>query len=115
MTITELGTRRTYEDLRDDFMLCRTLRHAWEEVVEDTLERPQVQGDWWWVLRCSRCQTKRIILVDVFGNYVRLPRYVYPDGYQLDEKVTSSELRVEWAKRHSYGAVEQQRTKRKKK
>lgn len=92
-----------YEKLRDEFLMCRTVSHGWEEVPSE-LERPE-PGYWWFVLRCMRCKTERIDLIDTWG-VVASRRYRYPDGYEIDEKFARSEIRNEWAFRHRIGLFE---------
>jgi hypothetical protein len=91
-----------HEDLRDAFLLCRTIGHGWDEVVRNDLEKPEY--GWRFSLRCTRCLCERHDVIDP-RNGDLVPngrRYFHPDGYELDEKVTRSEFRQEWARRNHY-------------
>ncbi len=104
------------EALKDAYLLCRTVLHAWEEVIADDLEKP---GDGWrFSLQCIRCLTRRHdIISHKDGGLVRR-KYDYPEDYEMDEKVTRSELRMEFSRRHDYGdliGIRERRNARKKK
>lgn len=86
-----------HEDLRDDYLLCRTLSHSWEPASASHMQ-PE-SNCWWFVLRCERCVTERQDLIGKGSGEVLYRKYVYPDGYQIDETVVRSQLRVEWEKR----------------
>lgn len=99
--------------MREDYVMCRLALHAWEEVGDDSITRPEEPGWWWLVLQCVRCDTKRYDLIT--SSYeVWTRRYKYPNGYQIDEKVTRSDMRREWAYRHHADAIEVRRNTRNK-
>lgn len=88
----------THEDLRNEYVQCRTYGHAWFEQSASGLGKPE-RGYMWMLLACTRCTTEREDLVDdrtgdVFGR-----KYRYPDGYEINETVVRSQLRLEWSKR----------------
>lgn len=73
--------KQRIEDLRDEFVLCRAIGHAWED-------NPTAEVDSQWfrrsagvlTLRCARCTTERFdyigLNMKVFQRYYR-----YPDHY----------------------------------
>jgi hypothetical protein len=68
-------TRRSSDS---DFMMCRTLGHAWDPIPAD---RMPPLGDAFW-LRCVRCSTERHDAVWWGTGELIGRRYVYPDGYR---------------------------------
>ena len=74
--------------------------------------KPEDPGWWWFVLECIRCHTRRY---DLITSNAKLwsRRYKYPNGYQVDEKITRGDMRREWAQRHHYETITAKRTKRK--
>lgn len=56
-----------------DYVLCRTIGHAWDEIPAD---RP----DEWW-LRCVRCSTERHDAVSWNSGELTGRSYKYPDDY----------------------------------
>jgi hypothetical protein len=65
-----------------DYVMCRTLGHAWEEVPA---ERPAPYGDPWW-LRCVRCTMLRMDYVTRSTGELLGRRYEAPDGYKWAEE-----------------------------
>lgn len=61
-----------------DYVLCRTIGHAWDEIPA---ERPAPYGDPWW-LRCVRCTMVRQDYVDRGTGELLGRRYDPPDGYK---------------------------------
>jgi hypothetical protein len=101
-----------YETLRDDYLFCRTVGHAWEEVVAIDLPKPEF--GWRFSVRCMRCTTHRHMIIDPRLGDAVSKRYDYPEGYKLDEKATRSEIRMEWGRRRDYDFIGANRQKRKK-
>jgi hypothetical protein len=74
--------RTEVADLRDEFVVCRALGHAWDDNPSAA-----VDGEWLafsvgvLALRCTRCTTERL---DYIGKDlgVAYRRYLYPDHYQ---------------------------------
>lgn len=98
------------EDMRSEFLFCRTVLHAWEESVADDLEKP---GDGWrFSLKCMRCETRRHDVISYTTGELVRRTYDYPDGYKLDETVTRSELRLEYHRRYEF--IQDKRSKRNK-
>ena len=87
-----------YEDLRDDFLECRKLGHAWFSASASDLENPD-RGCYWDVSSCSRCTARRIDLVSSGIGADERRRDEYLVGYEIGETVTRSQLRVEWEQR----------------
>lgn len=83
------------EELRQDFADCRgDLRHSWQRLpLDGNLDSPG-RGAYWLQSQCERCQTKRTALISEETGDVLKRKYEYPEGYQLDEKVTIAELRM---------------------
>lgn len=75
--------------------------HAWAEYADDEVDQPEQKGWWWFILKCERCNTRRYDLIDSNGD-VFSRRYKYPDGYEVDEKITRTSMRLEWAQRRNY-------------
>lgn len=72
---------------------CRTYGHAWMEVPA---ERPATAGHPLW-LRCERCQTVRIDVLDRRDAAMISRRYEYPDGYRKavdEEPMTRQDFRL---------------------
>lgn len=85
----------------DDFIMCRTLRHAWDLLDEAISTEPsRVWKHYMW-LRCTRCTTKRWDGIDVDGR-VGSRKYEWPPGYRqtgTHEKLTQAEWRLVLMKR----------------
>ena len=71
-------SRRRAGPSPSDFLMCRTLGHAWDEIASDG---PAVGGDPWW-LRCVRCSTERHDVVSWMTGELIGRSYVYADGYR---------------------------------
>lgn len=65
-------------DMTADFLACRTLGHAWDQIAAE--HAPAHGGDPWW-LRCVRCGTERHDAVSWMTGELVGRSYVYPDGY----------------------------------
>ncbi len=94
------------EELRQDFADCRgDLRHSWERLDVSQWEKGAIdspgRGAYWSLARCTRCGTKRLALISEETGEVLKRTYDYPEGYQLDEKVTIAELRVLFRQRET--------------
>lgn len=92
------------EDLRDSYALCRGLGHWWPDpqaLPDDVTAEDYGAYFEWRYYRCERCGTTRLDLMHTISGDIERRRYVYPDGYQLDEKVTRSQLRLDWARRRA--------------
>lgn len=63
------------------------------------------RGFYWDVNKCERCTTERRDLVQSKVGDVVQRKYVYPDGYEIGETVTRSQLRVEWEQRRALRAT----------
>lgn len=102
-----------YDTLRDNYLFCRTVGHSWEEVVAHDLPKPDY--GWRFSVQCTRCHTHRHFLIDPNNGDSFSRKYDYPEGYQLDEKATRSEMRMEWGRRRDYDFIGANRRKRAKK
>jgi hypothetical protein len=98
------------ESLRDDFHQCRTFMHNWYPFIATDVDPPQ--DGWLVTARCETCTTVRFDVRSFHDGSLIRRRYDYPQGYELDEKVTRSELFMEYARRNSYEFINQQREKR---
>lgn len=65
------------DELPDKFLTCRDMGHQWRphSARWDSKERAYVR-----VLRCGRCKTDRVQVIDAYGGIVS-GSYDYPDGY----------------------------------
>jgi hypothetical protein len=79
--------------LREQFVECRTIGHAWESFIPFDMRAPQI--GYRLSVRCTRCPTERHDLVNRITGAVVQRQYVYPDGYALAEKLT----RAQWRRR----------------
>lgn len=61
-----------------DYVLCRTIGHAWDEIAA---EKAAPYGEPWW-LRCVRCTTIRMDYVTRSTGELLGRRYQYPDDYK---------------------------------
>jgi len=90
-------------DLPDEFLACRDLRHAWEELGYFR-ERGSGRGGGPIIrkLRCLRCGTlRRDILSNSFAEKTT-HYYGHPEGYRLEGmgRAAIEEVRREVVKRH---------------
>ena len=87
-------------DLLDDYVICRTLGHSWDEHPT-----PEVDSDLWrgakaaMFLRCTRCHTERFDYLD--GSFAVSYRYYrYPEKYRtVPRAATRVNLRGEMFRR----------------
>jgi hypothetical protein len=70
------------EDLSDDYLKCRALRHAWDEHPN-----PEYSPDLFraalfaLAVRCTRCHSERYYYFDKSFD-IFSKRYIYPPGYK---------------------------------
>ena len=90
-------------DLPDEFLACRDLRHAWEELGYFREQGSgRGRGPIIRKLRCLRCGTlRRDILSSSFADKTT-HYYGHPDGYRLEGmgRAANDEVRREVVKRH---------------
>jgi hypothetical protein len=86
--------RRKAPLANEDYALCRTYGHQWEDGVLPPDYRPQVLRNCL-CLRCARCSLHRIDSINSLGQ-VGSRRYLYPDDYRLtaEERPTREALRL---------------------
>ena len=77
-----------------DYVVCRTLGHAWDEIPA---EAPAPYGEPWW-LRCVRCTTVRMDYVTRSTGELLGRRYAYPDGYRhaFDDQFSETPTRQDY-------------------
>lgn len=69
------------QDLRDEYVICRTLGHSWDDHPE-----PEFSPEMWRLslgalaLRCTRCHAERYDYIGP-GMDIQYRRYVYPLAY----------------------------------
>jgi hypothetical protein len=100
------------ESLRDAYLLCRTISHSWRHAIDPNLDRP-MEG-WRFSLQCTRCKTRRHDVISHDTGELLQRRYVHPDDYDIGERVTRSELRVEIGRRQMFDFITAKRSNRKK-
>lgn len=66
------------DDLNPDFIECRDLQHAWRYFNVIHRKEEKLYDE---VLRCLRCDTLKHRFISYDGEYVKSPRYEYPEGY----------------------------------
>jgi hypothetical protein len=106
MKSTELAAAKnkkgTEKNLQSAFLQCRpgNSGHAWDIVDGSALDMPEprVQKGKLVFRRCVRCTTARVDQINTVGA-VTWRRYRYPEGYKLEEKVSSPALRAELLRR----------------
>lgn len=76
------------------FVDCRIFGHAWESTEVD--RNPGI--GWYMNLRCTRCNTVRMDIVNRFGAVERR-RYVYPDSYKDTDRWDRSLWRLQFVRR----------------
>lgn len=85
------------EDLEDEFLACRDLRHAWDP--PDWYMEPD--GQVLRVTQCLRCKTQRIDVMNYAEQSgVETRQYLYPQGYRYhrdkeERPLTGREIRDE--------------------
>lgn len=111
--------RTSIDELRDEYVICRTLGHSW-----DDFPNAESNSEWasyataWLALRCTRCHTERF---DYIGKDMEVAyrTYTYPDKYKgIPGEGTRPNLRGELLKRsiliHSFNTNgKSSRTRRK--
>ena len=78
---------------RAEYVRCRTLLHAWDEIP---VTEPHPDGPSIW-LRCVRCTSQRHDVFDSYNGELLHRQYIYPDDYSLagDEYLpTRAEFRL---------------------
>lgn len=94
--------RRDMRAQREQFLACRgPVRHRWELIVSSPEQRPTfgVLA----LFRCDNCGTERHDIFNRFTGDLAVRYYDHPDGYRETGtdlngvRLTSSELRKEWA------------------
>jgi hypothetical protein len=71
------------DELTDDYLTCRALRHAWDPNPHGQLDTDMTRAAFAVVmLRCVRCGTEAYDLYGPTLARICPRRYVYPDGYQ---------------------------------
>jgi hypothetical protein len=88
----DTATRR--QQLRDQFVECRTIGHAWDAFIPHDKRAPQFGARV--SLRCLRCSMERHDLVNRITGDIVSRSYDAPDGYRLAEKLT----RAQWRRRY---------------
>jgi len=78
-TAAEREHQATVDDIRDEYLLCRDLGHAWAPYdVRVSRKAGQIER----VLQCRSCPTQRVQILDLDG-YNKRSKYDYPEGYLL--------------------------------
>jgi hypothetical protein len=70
---------KTIDDIRDEFLLCRDLGHAW---APHDVKISRKYGEIHRILQCRSCPTQRTQILSMDGE-IKRSRYEYPEGYVL--------------------------------
>jgi hypothetical protein len=89
----------TLDDLQDDYLECRDLRHAWRRSslhdIEVTRNTSGKIIEFTRVITCSRCGTERHTTFQVPSMMIVRNRYAYPSGYMLVGSHSDPSMRVD--------------------
>lgn len=93
---------KTLTQLKDAFLLCRDVGHAWmfvdDQITEGTRKNPI---EFRRTLICSRCETERTECISCYSFAVESRTYKYPDFYCMTgERVFAHDVREEFFLRH---------------
>lgn len=87
------------EDLQDDYLECRDLRHSWRRSsLHDISVTRNTSGkviEFTRVITCARCGCERHQTYSVPSMEIRRSRYNYPHGYLLAGSHSDPALRVD--------------------
>lgn len=79
-----------------DFEMCRTIGHAWDQYYPVGYDRPDY--GWRLDLRCLRCTTERhSVISHITGELIGNHQYVWPEGYSIEkgeDRPTRDQLRA---------------------
>ena len=81
----------TIDDLPVPFLRCRAFGHKWDEFLP--VGKRKAEWGFRLSLLCVSCGTERHDLINATGS-VGGREYVYPEGYQLDQKASRDEIRL---------------------
>ncbi len=105
-TAPQTKAKRSYRQLADQYLICRTFLHAWDDVTGlDGVEVPPSHEPMGAriVLRCLRCDTIRYDTVSIINGLLLSRGYKYPEGYHLapydGEYTLRQEMRFEYLSR----------------
>ena len=102
------------DELKDEYVICRTLGHAWEENPHGEVSDDYFNASQGYLsLRCTRCTAERI---DYIGNDMAVwsRRYKYPPMYTtIQGEGTRPNLRGEMFRRSLLIQGHQKRRQRK--
>lgn len=87
------------EDLKDEYLDCRDLRHSWQRSSRHDLlitrNASKKVIEFTRVITCSRCGTERHTTLSVPNMAIARSRYVYPVGYLLLGSKTDPSMKVD--------------------
>jgi hypothetical protein len=84
------------------YLLCRTLRHRWDQLDGPPLGWEHVRDDGYW-LRCERCGMLKLWVIDRYGDII-WTRYIAPEGYyhsregEDDDAPSLADYRLQWVR-----------------
>ena len=89
-------------DLHDDYILCRTRRHQFEDVPFTGRRGAKWQPSSSILIlaqRCLRCTVERHEIWNVYTGEIVKVQYLYPPGYSLDREIKPINVRREYIDR----------------
>ena len=81
------------KDLDRDYLLCRDLRHQWDNVATIITTNAKRGRHLERATTCLRCETVRIEAISLTTFRVLGRKYEYPDGFILQEKTPFDRIR----------------------
>lgn len=89
--------------LADEYLMCRTLLHAWDQIPDDGghgrqyVESRTVRRV---MFRCTRCGVRRAEAWSAITGDLLFRTYEYPDGYKMSREDSGrTYMRMEWVRR----------------
>jgi hypothetical protein len=92
-------------NLKDDFVICRTLLHSWDEIPDDGGRLKEYRTNKTtarMLFRCTRCGTCRYEVWNILTGDLVSRSYDYVEDYQADPGSGWTQRKIfrqEWAKR----------------
>ena len=86
---------RKYRNLKQEFLICRVIGHAWDETTGLISNRkPIYLYGRRFTFRCIRCTTIRYDVYSTANGELMTRDYEYPDGYHIGKFEGDGTLRM---------------------